>query len=53
MRDELLEQAFAQLRPIERSYRELQTFFDNTKVYDGKQRKPIELFIWNLLIRVR
>ena len=47
MRDELLEQVFTQLRPIERSYRELQTFFDNTKVYDGKQRKPVELFIWN------
>ena len=29
------------------SYRELQTFFENTKIYDGKQRKPIELFIWN------
>lgn len=47
IRDELLEQVFAQLRPIERSYRELQTFFENTKIYDGKQRKPIELFIWN------
>ncbi len=47
IRDELLEQVFAQLRPIERSYRELQTFFENTKVYDGKQRKPVDLFIWN------
>ncbi|MDE1178254.1 MAG: hypothetical protein PW789_16895 [Edaphobacter sp.] len=47
IRDDLLEQVFTQLRPIERSYRELQTFFENTKIYDGKQRKPIELFIWN------
>lgn len=47
MRDEVLEQVFAQLRPIERSYRQLETFFDNTKIYDGKQRKPIELFIFN------
>jgi hypothetical protein len=47
IRDELLELVFVQLRPIERSYRELQTFFENTKIYDGKQRKPIELFIWN------
>lgn len=47
VRDELLDQVFQQLRPIERSYRELQTFFDNTKIFDGKQRKPIELFIWN------
>jgi hypothetical protein len=47
IRDDLLEQVFTRLRPIERSYRELQTFFENTKIYDGKQRKPIELFIWN------
>ncbi len=47
IRDDLLEQVFRQLRPIERSYRELQTFFENTKIYDGKQRKPVELFIWN------
>ncbi len=47
IRDELLDQVFEQLRPIERSYRQLQTFFENTKVYDSKQRKPIELFIWN------
>lgn len=46
-RDELLEQVFERLRPIERSYRELQTFFDNTKVFDGKQRKPVELFVWD------
>jgi hypothetical protein len=46
-RDELLEQVFEQLRPIERSYRELQTFFDNTKVFDGKLRKPVELFVWD------
>src|SRR5258708_30367132 len=32
MRDELLAQVFSQIRPIERSYRQLQTFFDNTKV---------------------
>src|SRR6266702_8489461 len=47
IRDELLEQVFEQLRPMERSYRELQTFFENTKVYDGKQRKPVELHVWN------
>lgn len=47
IRDELLEQVFMQLRPIERSYRELQTFFENTKIYDGKQRKPVELYIWD------
>ena len=47
IRDELLEQVYEQLRPIERSYRELQIFFENSKVYDGKQRKPVELFVWN------
>ncbi len=47
IRDQLLEQVFEQIRPIERSYRQLQTFFDNTKVYDGKLRKPVELFVWN------
>lgn len=47
IRDELLEQVFVQVRPIERSYRELQTFFENTKIYDGKQRKPVELYIWD------
>ena len=46
-RDTLLEQVYTALRPIERSYRELQTFFENTQVNDGKQRKPVELFIWN------
>lgn len=47
IRDELLEQIFQQVRPIERSYRQLATFFENTKVYDGKMRKPVELYVWN------
>jgi hypothetical protein len=47
IRDGLLEQIFAQIRPIERSYRQLQTFFDNCQVSDGKQRKPVELHVWN------
>src|ERR1044071_9116918 len=47
MRDELLAQVFTQIRPLERSYRELMLFFENAKVPDGKVRKPVELFILN------
>ncbi|AEU36280.1 hypothetical protein [Granulicella mallensis] len=47
LRDELLEEVYTYLRPIERSYLQLQIFFENCKVYDGKQRKPVELYIWN------
>ena len=47
VRDELLAQIFDQIRPLELSYRQLQLFFENTKVNDGKVRKPVELFILN------
>jgi hypothetical protein len=47
IRDSLLEQIFKQLRPIERSYRELMLFFENSKVPDGKVRKPVQLFVFN------
>ena len=47
VRDELLDQIFTQIRPLEVSYRQLQLFFENTKVGDGKVRKPVELFILN------
>ena len=47
MRDKLLAQVFEQIRPIERSYRELMMFFENSKVPDGKVRKPVELFVFN------
>jgi hypothetical protein len=46
-RDQLLDQLFAQLRPLESSYRQIQMFFENSKVPDGKVRKPVELHIWN------
>jgi len=46
-RDELLAQLFQQIRPIERSYRELMLFFENSKVPDGKVRKPVEVYILN------
>lgn len=47
LRDDLLEEVYVQIRPVERSYRQLQIFFENSKVYDGKQRKPVELHVWN------
>lgn len=47
MRDQLLAQIFEQIRPLERSYRELMLFFENSKVPDGKVRKPVELYIFN------
>jgi hypothetical protein len=47
VRDQLLMQVFEQIRPIESSYRQLQLFFENTKVGDGKVRKPVELYILN------
>jgi hypothetical protein len=47
VRDNLLEQIFRQLRPVERSYRELMLFFENCKVPDGKIRKPVQLFVFN------
>ena len=47
VRDELLRQVFAQIRPLETSYRQLQLFFENSKVGDGKVRKPVELFLLN------
>lgn len=47
VRDQLLAQIFEQIRPIETSYRQLMLFFENSKVPDGKVRKPVELYILN------
>jgi hypothetical protein len=47
IRDEVLAQIFQQIRPLERSYRQLMLFFENSKVPDGKVRKPVELFVLN------
>jgi hypothetical protein len=47
MRDELLGGVFEQIRPLELSYRQIQMFFENSKVGDGKIRKPVELYILN------
>lgn len=47
IRDELLSKLFEQIRPLELSYRQIQLFFENSKVGDGKIRKPVELFVLN------
>lgn len=47
VRDELLAKIFDEIRPLELSYRQIQMFFENAKVGDGKIRKPVELYILN------
>ena len=47
VRDEVLAQLFEQLRPIEASYRQIGLFFENSVVPDGRQRKPVDFFIFN------
>lgn len=47
VRDELLRRLYEQIRPIEKSYRLLQLFFENSKANDGKVRKPVELYVFN------
>lgn len=46
-RDDVLGQIYEKIRPIERSYRQLQLFFENAEVRDSQQRPPVEFFIFN------
>ncbi len=47
MRDSLLSQISQQIRPIERTYRQLMLFFENSKIPDGRIRVPAELYVLN------
>lgn len=47
VRDEVMETLFEEIRPLESSYRQIWLFFENSVVPDGKQRKPVEFFIYN------
>jgi hypothetical protein len=47
VRDEVMEKLFDEIRPLEASYRQIWLFFENSIVPDGKQRKPVEFFIYN------
>jgi hypothetical protein len=47
VRDEVMAKLFEQLRPIEVSYRQIWLFFENSVIPDGKQRMPVEFFVYN------
>ena len=47
IRDEVLAKLFEQVRPLERSYREVALFFENAEIRDGVQRPPVEFYIMN------
>jgi type VI secretion system TssC-like protein len=47
VRDEVMAKLFEEIRPLEASYRQIWLFFENSVVPDGKQRKPVEFFIYN------
>ena len=46
-RDTVLADLYEKIRPIERSYRSLQLFFENAEVRDAVQRPPVEFYIFN------
>jgi Type VI secretion system, TssC, VipB len=47
VRDQVLEEIYRQIRPIERSYRQIHLFFENAEVRDNVQRPPVEFYIFN------
>jgi hypothetical protein len=47
VRDQVLAQLYARIRPLERSYRQVQLFFENADVRDNVQRPPVEFHIFN------
>ncbi len=47
VRDTVLAELYEKIRPMERSYRSLQLFFENAEVNDTVQRPPVEFFIFN------
>lgn len=47
VRDEVLAKLFEELRPIEASYKQIWLFYENSVVPDGKQRKPVEFWVFN------
>jgi hypothetical protein len=51
LRDDVLAQIYDKIRPIERSYRQLQLFFENAEVRDNQQRPPVEFYIFRVTCR--
>ncbi len=47
VRDQVMAELFEEIRPLESSYRQIWLFFENSVVPDGKQRKPVEFFVYN------
>ncbi len=47
VRDQVLGELYEQIRPLERSYRLLNLFFDNAEVRDQVQRPPVEFYLFN------
>ena len=47
VRDQVLAELYEQIRPLERSYRLLNLFFDNAEVRDQVQRPPVEFYLFN------
>jgi len=47
VRDQVLADLYEKIRPIERSYRSVQLFFENAEVRDSVQRPPVEFHIFN------
>lgn len=47
IRDQVLADLYEKIRPMERSYRSVQLFFENAEVRDSVQRPPVDFFIFN------
>jgi Type VI secretion system, TssC, VipB len=47
VRDQVMAKLFEEIRQLESSYRQIWLFFENSVVPDGKQRKPVEFFVYN------
>jgi Type VI secretion system, TssC, VipB len=47
IRDQVLAELYEKIRPVERSYRQLNLFFENSDVRDAVQRPPVDFFIFN------
>lgn len=47
LRDDVLKAIYKQIRPLERSYKQIQLFFENCEVRDNVPRPPVGLFIFN------
>ncbi|WP_420127650.1 hypothetical protein [Longimicrobium sp.] len=47
VRDQVLEEIYRKIRPIERSYRQIHLFFENADPRDNVQRPPVEFYVFN------